>query len=334
MSQYSFSVVFRCLDPNGYGLSKFDKLYHARQLMSSLVNHFNVSRGTIIKWRKRDCFNDKSHRPNTLHKALSPVQEEIVVMLRRSLLLTIDDLLVVVREFIDETLTRSSLLRLLTRQGVNRLSQLYAEQSDSHAPAKIKTFKDYEPGYIHVDIKYLPKMPDDLQKRYLLVGIDRATRWVYREIATDKTAKTAAKFLKVLAVKCPVIIKTLLTDNGKELTDRFSTQGEREPTGNQVFEKMCVELNIEHRLIPPKHPQTNGMVERFNGRIAQVIKSTYFACTEEMETTLKRYLMVYNHHVIQRNLGHLTPVQQMKYWQKDKPELFKKRVYDQSGLDI
>ena len=25
------------LDPTGYGLSKFDKLYHARQLMSNLI---------------------------------------------------------------------------------------------------------------------------------------------------------------------------------------------------------------------------------------------------------------------------------------------------------
>jgi len=24
-----------------------------------------------------------------------------------------------------------------------------------------KTFKDYEPGFIHIDIKYLPQMPDE-----------------------------------------------------------------------------------------------------------------------------------------------------------------------------
>ncbi|PWQ95015.1 integrase core domain-containing protein, partial [Leucothrix arctica] len=92
-------------------------------------------------------------------------------------------------------------------------------------------------------------------------------------------------------------------------------------------------LTIEHRLIPAKHPQTNGMVERFNGRISQVIKSTYFASAEEMETTLKRYLITYNHHVIQRNLGHLTPIQSMKQWQLDKPDLFKKKVYNHAVLD-
>ncbi|PID49901.1 MAG: hypothetical protein CR991_04250 [Proteobacteria bacterium] len=49
-------------------------------------------------------------------------------------------------------------------------------------PAKTKTFKDYEPGYVHVDIKYLPNRPDDAQKHYLLVAIDRAARWVYLEV--------------------------------------------------------------------------------------------------------------------------------------------------------
>lgn len=57
----------------------------------------------------------------------------------------------------------------------------------------------------------------------------------------------------------------LLTDNGKEFTDRFSVNGERESTGRHVFDKMCASMDIEHRLIQPKHSQTNGMVERFNG---------------------------------------------------------------------
>lgn len=33
-------------------------------------------------------------------------------------------------------------------------------------------------------------MSNDLQKRYLLVAIDRATRWVYLEVADNKEAKT------------------------------------------------------------------------------------------------------------------------------------------------
>jgi transposase InsO family protein len=96
---------------------------------------------------------------------------------------------------------------------------------------------------------------------------------------------------------------------------------------------VCAELNIDHRLIPPKHPQTNGMVERFNGRISQVVKTTYFSNADEMITILNQYMKTYNNHIIQRNLEHLTPVQALKKWYCEKPELFRKRVYEQAGLD-
>lgn len=185
--------------------------------------------------------------------------------MRRFALLTWDDLLiVVVREFIKQDMVRSSLIRLLARHQVNRLEDLYVAQS-GETGQKPKTFKDYEPGYIHIDIKYLPNMPNDKQKRYLLVAIDRATRWVHMEVINDKGAKTTAAFIKRLHEKCPVVIRTILTDNGKAFTDRFTVNGEREPTGNHAFDKACTGLDIEHRLIPPKHPQTNGMVEPLTG---------------------------------------------------------------------
>ncbi len=308
---------------------------HASQghmTLDEAAEHFNVSRSTILKWRKRESFADRPHRPHQIQTALTPVQEEVVICLRRTLLLTVDDLLVVTREFIKPDMV-PSLIRLLAWHQANRLQDLYAEQSGESETDKPKTFKDYEPGYIHVDIKYLPNMPNDPQKRYLLVAIDRATRWAYLEVIHDKGAQTTAAFIRRLHEKCPVNIRIILTDNGKEFTDRFTANGEREPTGNHRFDQTCSGLDIEHPLIPPKHPQTNGMVERFNGRLSYLVKSTYFANAEEMTTTLGQYMKLYNQHIVQRNLGHSTPVQAMKEWYRKKPELFKKRVYNHSGLD-
>ena len=61
-------------------------------------------------------------------------------------------------------------------------------------------------------------------------------------------------------------------------------------TGAHEFDTLCTALDIEHRLTPPKSPQTNGMVERFNGRIEEVLQSHHFRSGEELETTLHCYV--------------------------------------------
>ena len=88
-------------------------------------------------------------------------------------------------------------------------------------------------------------------------------------------------------------------DNGKEFTDRLFGLRKRAQSGKHEFDKLCTELDIEHRLTPPRSPQTNGMVpshglkanhcratERFNGCIEDVLQSHHFRSGEELEATL------------------------------------------------
>jgi hypothetical protein len=56
---------------------------------------------------------------------------------------------------------------------------------EKDATAKKKGFKEYAPGFIHIDIKYLPRMPDETSRRYLFVAIDRACHWVFLHIYDD-----------------------------------------------------------------------------------------------------------------------------------------------------
>lgn len=295
-----------------------------------LAERYHVSRLTIRKWQNRDSPEDGSHRPDKMHTTLTAEQESIVVVLRRTLLLPTDDLLSVVREFINPAVSRSGLGRCLRRHGVSDLRDLIP-QEENETPVK-KSFKDYAPGYLHIDIKYLPQMPDEQTHRYLFVAIDRATRWVYMAIYPDQTMTSSTHFLRKVKEACPVKIVTLLTDNGSQFTDRF-TSNKKEATGKHLFDRLCQQFQIEHRLIPPAHPQTNGMVERFNGRISGIINQTRFASSAELESTLHHYLDIYNYRIPQRALHHKTPIQTLKEWYKKQPDLFVKRVYDHTGLD-
>ena len=70
--------------------------------------------------------------------------------------------------------SRSALDRCLRRHGVARRAELLPEVEGK--PPLPKTFKDDEPGFVHVDVKYLPQMPDEAEHRYLIAAIDRASR--------------------------------------------------------------------------------------------------------------------------------------------------------------
>jgi hypothetical protein len=55
---------------------------------------------------------------------MSDFEEFIVIELRKTLLLSLDDLLVITREFINNNVSRSALNRCLCRHGVGNLKTL------------------------------------------------------------------------------------------------------------------------------------------------------------------------------------------------------------------
>ena len=295
-----------------------------------LAERFGVTPQTIYKWRKRDSVEDRSHTPHKLQTTLTPAQEAVAVALRKTLLVSLDDLLAVVREFLNPHVSRSGLDRCLRRHGVGNLRDLQAKA----ARPKRSGFKAYEPGFLHIDVKYLPQMADETSRRYLFVAIDRATRWVFIRIFKAKTAANARRFLRDLQRACPIHIRTILTDNGKEFTDRLFGLRKRAATGAHAFDRLCAELDIEHRLTPPMRPQTNGLVERFNGRIEDVLQSHHFRSGEDLEQTILRYVRLCNGQLPQSVLKGRTPIDALKDWQRHRPELFRNRPYNHPGCDI
>lgn len=292
-----------------------------------LAQELGVSEDTIRRWKKRDTVDDRSHTAHRLQTTLNREQEALVLVLRRTLGLTLDDLVTVTREFIHPGASRSGLHRLLKRHGISRPSPEITDKISR------KSFKDYFPGFVHIDVKYLPKMADEDSRRYLFVAIDRATRWVFVKVYDDKSAASAHDFLSALHKHTEIKIVKILTDNGKEFTDRLFGGRAREATGQHEFDQLCQALGIEHRLTEPNTPQTNGMVERFNGRIADVLRTHHFQSGEELETTLLRYVWLYNHHLPQKALGYQTPMQAMKKHYDEHPECFVRKPRNRPGRD-
>ena len=140
--------------------------------IQTLAQRYGVSPMTVFKWKHRTSFEDRPHTPHRLPTTLTAAQEIIAVQLRKTLLLSLDDLLAVMREFVNPDVSRSGLDRCLRRHGVSNLKALQPQaRKAAHAP-----FAADEPGYVHIDVKYLPQMADEDRRRYLFVAIDRAQR--------------------------------------------------------------------------------------------------------------------------------------------------------------
>jgi len=76
------------------------------------------------------------------------------------------------------------------------------------------------------------------------------------------------------------------------------------------------------------------MVERFNGRISDVLKTNRFDSAFDLEQTLMRYVHLCNTQLPQSALRSRTPMQTMKDWNKSHPHLLVKSQRNHAGPNI
>jgi transposase InsO family protein len=244
-----------------------------------LAKRYGVSTETIRKWRKRgpdDC-QDRSARPHKLPWKASEEERAIVCALRRATGFPLDDLTFVVTHFLPH-LNRDAVYRILKAEGLGRLP-LADRARRSHS-----SFKEYDLGFVHVDVKHLPKLRTangESRKRYLYVAIDRASRFVHLAVKDDETAPSAVAFLTEAVQAFPFQVTHVLTDGGSCFTAA-------------AFEAACRTLGVEHRKTRPYTPKTNGMVERFNGRIQSEVLGITVASHGDLETLLEGFNQAYN----------------------------------------
>lgn len=284
----------------------------------ALSLHYNVSRKTIAKWKDRDSFNDKSSRPNTIKYSLSEL-DTIIALELRSITWWPLDIICEAINIDDPEKIRSAVYRSFVREGINQVPKAEKE--------KAKKFKEYDPGYLHIDVTYLPKINGI--KYYLFVAIDRVTRTLYFKIYDAKTSANTEDFMLECLDFFPFGITHVLTDNGLEFTNRLirNKKGEYNAKPSKL-DVLCNKNEIEHRCTKPFSPQTNGMVEKANDIIkSATIKKVKYDSLEEMNTHLTSFLINYNlyrrHGSLRKELKVKTPFDAVEKWYELDPEIYK-----------
>lgn len=265
--------------------------------ISELAHQYNLSWITAKKWKTRDSLEDVSSAPCKTRTTLTKEQEDMIIFERKQYKKNIYDIYLALKPNIPD-IYPVKIYRCLSRYG---LSTLPKELVD--AEVKIKKFKKYVIGYLHIDVLYAPKI--NKKRRYIFTCIDRVSKIAYLWITDKKTKEMGAKFLEKVLKYYPYPIHYILTDNGLEFCYNALF---RKTKKIHPFVNVCKKHNIQHRTIKFRHPWNNGMVERFNGKVKQnVIRRYIFENIEDLEDKLINYLNKYNFEIKLKQLNFMTP---------------------------
>ncbi len=295
------------------------ELQASQDATRTLAARYGLNPKTVAKWRKRTTTADRPMGPSRPRSSvLTEAEEAIVVEFRRRTLLPLDDVLGCLREAIPK-LSRSALHRCLQRHGISRLPRGGEEDS------RRKRFAETRIGYVHIDVCELRLAQGKL---FMFLAIDRVTKFVHVAFVEADTKLNGAALLREVVAAFPYRIHTVLTDNGMAFADLPKNRG-RHPEiealfGGHIFDRVCREHGIEHKLTKPYHPWTNGQAERMNRTVKDAtIKAFHYPDLEALQAHVLAFVRAYNFAKHLKALRWRTPFQAVcDAWAKD-PAPFK-----------
>ena len=156
-------------------------------------------------------------------------------------------------------------------------------------------------------------------KLRLFVAIDRTSKFAFVELHQKAGKLIAAQFLRNLIAAVPYAIHTVLTDNGIQ----FTNMAHHKYAFHHIFDRVCDEHDVEHRLTKIRHRWTNGQVERMNRTIKEAtVKRYHYDSHRQLEAHLNVFIDAYNYGRRLKTLKGLTPYEFIcKMWTKE-PERF------------
>jgi transposase InsO family protein len=270
--------------------------------LTTLSADFGVSREVLGRWWARYQAGDVAAlRPHSRRPRRSPTRIIRPVELR--ILRLRQERRSAVRIGHALGLGHSTVHRVLARHGVNQLPRPPRRKS--------RRYEKQRPGeLVHIDLKYLPALRN-ARHDFEFAAIDDFSREAVVAIRLEQNSATAAAFLEQVAATLPYRIEAVLTDNAFAFTMRHAWHRDRLTR----FQQVCAALGIQHHVLRPYAPQSNGKVERFfrtvDDECLHVRPLFTFAARSR---AVEDFVWYYNHKRPHFSLGGMTPVARRKLY--------------------
>ena len=278
--------------------------------VKEMCKYYNISRKTFYKWLKRfkegnrekDSLLPRSRRPKTNKRMPSKEIERLIVKMRRKL--GYSALLI-------STILRRRGISKISEFGVYKVFKRYNVRPRSKTKREPNHYEKERPWeLIHIDDKRTKNVAGEnaQERRYSFKAVDDCTRFRWTKEYPDKTATSAADFLRYVVseikrIDKDAVIGAVLTDNGKAYTCK-TIQGRK----NHLFERTCIELGIKHKRTKIRRPQTNGKVEYSHWLYDKdFYKKYHFTSFKDREQKLNEFTNYLNYFKPSMAIGGLTP---------------------------
>ncbi|MEU8202919.1 IS481 family transposase [Streptosporangium sp. NPDC049046] len=282
-------------------LSVVEQRYQAVLQVSSgasvteVARRFGVSRQTVHRWLSRyrdqglDGLSDRSSRPHTSPARTPAAVEALICELRRNhprwgarrLAWELTR-----RPCPGPVPSRATVHRVLVRHGLVQLAPRGRRRED------YKRWQRSEPMQLwQMDIVGGIMLADGTECK-IVTGVDDHSRYCVAATVVMRPTGRAVCLALVDALSRHGVPDELLTDNGKQFTARFGRGGE------VLFDRICRENAITHRLTRPHSPTTTGKVERFHQSLRRELLNDHgpFDSIEHAQQVLDAFVADYNTH--------------------------------------
>jgi len=148
----------------------------------------------------------------------------------------------------------------------------------------------------------------DGRRAKVLTGVDDHSRFcVSAHLMVRETSQRVCDGLAV-AMRTYGVPEEILTDNGKVFTGRFN-----KPPVEVLFDRVCRENGITHRLTQPRSPTTTGKVERFHRTVRDEFRTDrVFASLAAAQAELNEWVSDYNHQRPHSSIGMVPPAERFE----------------------